>query len=279
MKILPSSLLFVFFFAGFVFGEVVVIDDAKILRGLEKEMSALAESGVELRGEKVKEAVQDAGKNWSGKKKGAQVEGGSYAELSESVFLIAHAFNCGKCDKWHLGGVATAWCLGSDGIMVTNYHVLDNAAGEAWAICSRDGKVFPVVEILAASKKEDLAIFRVEGSDFKGLPLGKPAEVGSEVRVLSHPNRKLFMQTTGEVSRYFNQRRKGGGGAVRMAITADYAKGSSGGPVFNKDGKVVGVVASTNSIYYGKDDEGDATNLQMVIKNTIPVSALRKMLE
>jgi serine protease Do len=278
MKLLPSSLLFACSLVGSVFGEVVVIDDAKILRGLEKEMSDLAETGVEFRGEKVSDALHDAGKNWSGKKKCAQVEGGSYAELSESVFVIAHAFNCGKCDNWHLGGVATAWCLGSDGIMVTNYHVLDNAAGEAWAICSRDGKVFPVVEILAASKKEDLAIFRVEGSDFKGLPLGKPAEVGSEVRVLSHPNRKLFMQTIGEVSRYFNQRIKGGS-AVRMAITADYAKGSSGGPVFNKDGEVVGVVASTNSIYYGKDDDGDATNLQMVIKNTIPVSALRKMLE
>lgn len=35
-----------------------------------------------------------------------------------------------------------------------------------------------------------------------------------------------------------------------MNVTADYAKGSSGGPVFNNRGDLIGLVSSTNSIAY-----------------------------
>ena len=100
------------------------------------------------------------------------------------------------------------------------------------------GEVFEVVEVLAASKENDLVVFRVNGKGMKALRLGKPAEVGEDVRVISHPNRNLYMQTTGEVSRYFNPSlEKVKTGPVRMGITADYAKGSSGGPVMNAIGR------------------------------------------
>jgi S1-C subfamily serine protease len=62
-----------------------------------------------------------------------------------------------------------------------------------------------------------------------------------------------------------------------MAITADYAKGSSGGPVLNARGEVVGMVSSTNSIYYTRE-KGQNQNLQMVIKSCVPVGAISKLL-
>ena len=264
---------------GMARGEVMVIDDTRLLKGFEEEMSKMAEGAGVRKGPDLLKELKEVGGTTKWEDKGAKVRGGRYPQVSEAVFVISHAYDCGKCDKWHLGGVATAWCLREDGVMVTNYHVLDNKNAEVWAVCSRDGKAFPIVEILAANKEDDIAIFRVEGGNFKALPLGKAAEVGSAVRVVSHPNRKLFMQTSGEVSRYFRVSRRSSKGPVRMSITADYAKGSSGGPVFNTAGEVVGMVVSTNSIYYNKDDDGDKTNLQMVVKNTVPVSALRAMLK
>ena len=35
-----------------------------------------------------------------------------------------------------------------------------------------------------------------------------------------------------------------------MGVTAEYARGSSGGPVMDDAGNVIGMVSSTNSIYY-----------------------------
>jgi len=265
------------FVSGTAVGQVV-INDAAMLRSMEKKMSDLVGTDIALKKKGLVEGLKKAEKTTEWEEKGTHCQGGGYDELSGSVYLISHTYDCGKCDKWHLGGVATAWCLRSDGLMVTNYHVLDSDKGEAWAVCSRKGEVFEVVEILAASKENDLVVFRVNGKGMKALRLGDSAQVGDDVRVISHPNRKLYMQTSGEVSRYFTEPRKGKAGPVRMAITADYAKGSSGGPVMNAKGEVVGIVASTNSIYYNRGKDGDAENLQMVLKNTIPVSALRKML-
>jgi V8-like Glu-specific endopeptidase len=62
-----------------------------------------------------------------------------------------------------------------------------------------------------------------------------------------------------------------------MAITADFARGSSGSPVFNECGNVAGVVCSTQSIYY-RETRGRQTDLQMVFKQCVPAEQVLKLI-
>ncbi len=206
----------------------------------------------------------------------------SYERLSHSVFLVGSIYNCGKCHKWHKGGTATAWCLGSDGLLVTNAHVFRGAKGGAMAVVDREGNCYPVTALVGIDVASDVAVFQVKAKDLSPLPLGPDAEVGAPVTVISNPSGNLFMRTSGAVSRYSRGAGNENSEVVTwMAITADYAKGSSGGPVFNEAGEVVGMVSRTNSIYAdsknAKPKQVEQGQLQMVVKSCVPVDSVRKL--
>lgn len=272
MKFLPLALLVTTLSAA----EPFVVDDSKLIAAFEAGVGAVADSKDHITADDLAKAVKDAPASVSALK----LPDASPADPAAAVYLIGSVYKCGKCDKWHPGGIASAWALTRDGVMASNYHVFEKATGAAMGVCDREGKTYPVVEILAADKAADVAIFRVKADNLVPLALGSPAGIGSGVRVISHPDRRFFMQTSGEVSRYHRQpARKGQPATVWMNITADYAKGSSGGPVIDDAGKVVGMVSSTQSIYYESNNGQPKGALQMVVKNCVPAAAIRALLK
>ena len=200
-----------------------------------------------------------------------------YDQVSKSVLVMGRLYNCGKCSKWHTS-MASAFVIGQDGIIVTNYHVLEKDDGEILGAMDAEGTVYGVEKVLAANREDDLVILKLRDAKLIPMSLGKPANVGSDVWVISHPNRKLYMMTKGMVSRYQMILKNGQKPGRRMSITADYAKGSSGAPVFNQKGQVVGVVSSTSSIYYSVEN-GKKENLQMVVKNCVPVESILELIQ
>ena len=60
-----------------------------------------------------------------------------------------------------------------------------------------------------------------------------------------------------------------------LAVTTDYAEGSSGGPILNEHGAVVGMVCQTQPIFHG-DDEGE---IQMIWKYGRPGSSILSLLK
>jgi len=200
-----------------------------------------------------------------------------YDQVTKSVLVLGRLYNCGKCSKWHTS-MASAFAIGQDGIIVTNHHVLEKDEGEILGAMDAEGRVYGVEKVLAANQEDDLAILKLRDAKLIPMALAKPANVGADVWVISHPNRKLYTMTKGLVSRYQMIFKNGQKPGRRMSITADYAKGSSGAPVFNRNGQVVGVVSSTSSIYYSVEN-GKKENLQMVVKNCIPVESIHELIQ
>ena len=202
-----------------------------------------------------------------------------YEQACRSVVIVGSAYTCPRCANLHVNG-ATGFVLTPEGTVVTNHHVVNQLDKRALVVMTRDGRVYPVVEALAGNQQADVAIIRIDPVDqagrkgtFPPLSLAAASRVGQNVRVVHHADGHYYSLTQGIVSRRYTQQ-----GTNWMTITADYARGSSGGPLLDDEGRVVGMVASTSGVYYDHDDDGQTRNLQMVWKQCVPVENIRALL-
>lgn len=181
---------------------------------------------------------------------------------------------------------ATAFVLSQDGVCVTNYHVLQpvisqksklRAADSITFAATKDGKVYAITEILAYNKAGDIAIFKIDprGDKLKPVPIGYDLGQGAPIQALTHPIWHLYYYSKGVVARTVCSD-SNDPFTRRTETTADYAKGSSGGPLFDKYGNLAAMVSTTQSIYYVEQPQ---TSLQMVVKSVIPVSSILRLVE
>lgn len=248
-----------------------VIDDAAVEKRLIAAATALIDSGkgvsvTTLAGQLERRSCA-ARLPEAGEKKLSAAE--LIAQARPGVLVVAQTFLCGKCDKRHLSA-ASGVMLTAEGAFATSYHVVNQKTNDVMLIMTGDGRIAPVTAVLAARRDADVAILQAEGRGFTALPLSTNAPAGLPVRVISHPDHNFYTLSEGVVSRQFvNRRRRGMEPVTMLAITADFAKGSSGAPVFDDTGAVIGIVTSTISTYYDTNN-GRRDNLQMVFKHCIP---------
>jgi len=197
-----------------------------------------------------------------------------YDHARRATLILGHLYLCGKCDKYH-ANLAGGVLISADGLALTNYHVLDNREGIVFGAMTVDGRVFAIDEVLAASKKNDIALIRLrDAADLPHVTIRETVGTGDEVFVISHPDGFFHTFTKGYLSRKYLTPQ---GKVPRLQITADFAKGSSGAGIFNAAGELVGLATATNSIHYGKEEDS-RRNLQMVIKSGVPISSIRSWL-
>ena len=97
------------------------------------------------------------------------------------------------------------------------------------------------------------------------------------MRVISHPDEHFFTFSEGIIARYVSVLlEKNGGEVTMMAVTADFGAGSSGAPVFNERGGVIGMVNNTQSLYY---DAKRGKDLQMVFKQCLPSQYIQQLIK
>jgi len=161
----------------------------------------------------------------------------------------------------------------SDGIIVTNHHVIESAQGILIALA--DGRTLPGFVVLS-DKKTDIAILRVAafGGSLPTIEFGNSEDlkVGDLVVAIGNPFGIGQTVTSGIVSAL--ARTAVGVTDFRFFIQTDAAinPGNSGGALISVDGKLVGINTAIHSRSLGAEGLGFAVPSNMV--RTIVESAV-----
>jgi serine protease Do len=189
--------------------------------------------------------------------------------LRESTLAVGTYYKCPECGGWHFESSA-GFVVADGGVVCTCCHVVapeDPDVKESYLVAAdAEGRVFPVESVLAADTDADTCFLQIDARGLKPLPLRPNVRAGEQVYCLSHPAGYFFMFTQGMVSRLnlrqdaaMDEHGQTNGVLNRpvlfLNVTAEFAPGSSGAPVTDDAGNVVGQVASIAEA--GEPAEGD----------------------
>jgi len=150
--------------------------------------------------------------------------------------LLALQGQDGQTNKYTVfSGSGTGFVVSKEGVVATNHHVIDNCG--RIVVDEKDAKLILQDEI------NDLALIKVSKTYEKvsRLSYRSPA-LGSDISVFGYPlsdmmSEKHISLTKGSVSSLAGM----DGNLSNFRFTAPVQPGNSGGPIVNKDGKVVGI--------------------------------------
>ncbi|HKQ65149.1 MAG TPA: Do family serine endopeptidase, partial [Methylomirabilota bacterium] len=133
----------------------------------------------------------------------------------------------------------SGFVLNSNGFIVTNNHVVENAADIQVKL--DDGRELPA-KVVGRDSKTDLALLKVDATGLPVIPLGDSTalQVGEPVMAIGNPFGLEQTVTTGIVSA---TGRVIGSGPYDNFIQTDASinPGNSGGPLINARGEVIGI--------------------------------------
>ena len=146
--------------------------------------------------------------------------------------------------------------------IVTNFHVIEGAAQGTAKLVGKYTR-YQIEGIIATDKDNDLAVLKVTAYGITPLPLGDSdtVNIGAKVYVAGNPKGLEGTFSDGLISRRERYPKK------RLQMTAPISPGSSGGPVLNSKGQVIGISVSVHRAL-------DAQNLNFAI----PINYLKALL-
>jgi hypothetical protein len=136
--------------------------------------------------------------------------------------------------------LGSGFFIGDGSAVVTNFHVISGA--KKVVLKTGTGQVLSTDTVYSYDEKKDLAILRVKGVNgphVVALGDSDKVAIGESIVVVGNPEGLEKSVTNGLVSglRTFDDQKL-------FQISAPISHGSSGGPVFNDNGQVIGVVVA-----------------------------------
>jgi S1-C subfamily serine protease len=172
-----------------------------------------------------------------------------------------------------LRAIGSGFFVTPDGYLLTNFHVVDGANKVRVKYKSR---IYPA-KVVQTDKTGDLALVKVEGSDFSSLAISRKdsAELGDEVFTIGFPN--IDMQglepkyTDGKISSLAGMQDD----PSEYQISVPVQPGNSGGPLCDENGEVVGiVVARLNDFAALRESGAVPQNVNYAVKSRLALQLL-----
>jgi S1-C subfamily serine protease len=160
------------------------------------------------------------------------------AQSTAAVLTIIGYDNAGNREAQGSGFILTG-----EGLGATNYHVLEGAQRAIAECCN--GRKFEIKSVEGADPDKDIVVFQLQEQGASETPSGLPSvaldttgniSVGEKVIAIGSPQGLENTVSDGIISAIRSDK------SVRyLQITAPISPGSSGGPVLNGDGRVIGI--------------------------------------
>lgn len=153
--------------------------------------------------------------------------------------------------------------LSSDGVIATNYHVIENASTAQFIFA--DGSIYQgETTVIGLKPESDIAILRINKSGLTAAGTSKGYGKGDAVTAIGSPNGQRNRLTTGKIAGYDQD---------IISTTAPIGQGSSGGGLFNSSRKLIGM---TSSYADGNYFSIPIAKVQQVSRNlSIPLKEIR----
>lgn len=173
-----------------------------------------------------------------------------YNKYKGSVFLI---FTSNGTN----GFQGTGFFISNTGMAVSNYHVFEGTTKGLETIQTFDNQKFKVLEILDQSEEYDYIIFQVDKGDYhiaNPIPISSHAsQIGDDVFAIGNPEGLSNTLSKGIVSGFRDDDNI-------IQTTTEITHGSSGGPLLNMRGEVIGITTSG----YGEANLNFAINIKLL---------------
>lgn len=192
----------------------------------------------------------------------------------------------GKEFKQYGSGSGSGVIISSEGYIVTNNHVIENAS-EIEVILNDNSKYS--AKLVGADPSTDIAVLKIEGSGFLPIPLGNSDDlhIGEWVLAVGNPFNLTSTVTAGIVSakarniNLLSDRTQQNIVPIESFIQTDAAvnPGNSGGALVNTKGELVGIntaIASQTGSYSGYSFAVPVNLVQKVMRDLIDYGIVQR---
>ncbi|MDO8443506.1 MAG: trypsin-like peptidase domain-containing protein [Candidatus Azambacteria bacterium] len=154
---------------------------------------------------------------------------------------------CQKGTKLQEVGGGSGFVISSDGLILTNKHVVADTAAE-YTVFTNDGKKYPA-KILARDPNIDIAVMKIDAINLSKVKLGNSdsIQVGQAAIAIGNALGEFRNTVSVGIVSGLSRNITASGGGVSESITgviqtdASINPGNSGGPLLNLRGEVIGV--------------------------------------